>query len=450
MSISDIGEKNKYGNAGCCNDNSNIDVILRKFESEKNALLDMYFTNLPDLVSSLWKNGSILSKDNSCMCNMKNEKSHFICPQCKNIGRMVNLNNSASGVPFLIQCGKNSGSNFIVYEIPLNDNLYLQYDLKAKERTNLILERNRSLIECSCIKNRDITYIKGDKFTVGIINSWLVERTMKRAGIPHFSKMYTSFVCNNIGFSLNDNQSIDSIDKMKRNNKFIEAKILRSDITNGIITQLLSTLISLEDIQFTHGNPDIRALIFDDKPCSYLLNGLSISSPFTLKITNFSHSSTTVDGTRLYSHGKMADKFIEKAVFKPAVETSTTFLSDKDDNYNVKKSILTYKVGSESSLIFSYIRHSGVPLFSSSFDFYCFMIALMAKPIFYNSIMNDLRLYKLWTMMWQTNQLGEIENRLSMLKDSAPNNIVICSILHDLNLRCDITHFMFDLLKKGW
>ena len=95
------------------------------------------------------------------------------------------------------------------------------------------------------------------------------------------------------------------------------------------------------------------------------------------------------------------------------------------------------------------MRHSGFPLYTGSFDCYCFMISLMCQRSFFDCVMQNPNLYRIWSMMWLKEDLFKIESSLRNSFGQTSPTIVI-DIIKNSWLRCDIVDHMWNLFKLGW
>lgn len=277
---------------------------------------------------------------------------------------------------------------------------------------------------------------------------------------------------------------------------------LKTDIARTIILQLLVTLLELSLINFSHGTPSIHGLIFTKDPVSYIYDGVHIEGPITLKISDMWNSSATFSNTHFFPKNIKSSIYIERNMFIPEIATKTVSMAHchdiglqpdfftrsigaiHDENsatgsqpivcpetittcpdattYDLckAKEVTLYRLTNSTMDIYTAIRHIGFPLYVSSFDFYCFMISLMCDKSFYDAITNDQKLYRLWSMMWLIEDMHYIERSIKEAHDieargetptsnRAASNMSI-NIIRGKWLRCDITQFLWSLIKLGW
>jgi len=128
-----------------------------------------------------------------------------------------------------------------------------------------------------------------------------------------------------------------------------------------------------------------------------------------------------------------------------------------------KDDIEMYRLTNDTIEIFTAMRHIGFPLYIGSFDFYCFMVSLMTDHSFYAAVMNNKGLYKIWSMMFLTEDLVHIEQDIKHIheinltrRQSIEDTVnashssafeITLSILRNTWLRCDIVNFIWHIIK---
>ena len=80
----------------------------------------------------------------------------------------------------------------------------------------------------------------------------------------------------------------------------------------------------------------------------------------------------------------------------------------------------------------------------------------MCDKTFYNSVMQDQSLYRLWSMMWIREDLIRVENLISnvftknYVSNPRANGTIVIDIIKESWLRCDIIDHLWNLIKIGW
>jgi len=137
-------------------------------------------------------------------------------------------------------------------------------------------------------------------------------------------------------------------------------------------------------------------------------------------------------------------------MFIPEISTKVVSTGSYDNN-----NVMMYRLTNSTIEIYNAIRHIGFPLFTSSFDFYCFIVSLMCDVTFYNTVVNDERLYHLWKMMWQIDDLQVVEELLKETHNFTHDQEAMdiydspVNIIRGKWLRCDVVKHIWSLIKLG-
>lgn len=458
----------------------NIDNMLSQFEKERQIVIDMLQNNTTGLVSVLWSRCSPICNDKKCLFNMgktmisyslderingaliTNEGviNYYMCPQCKNMSRLIDFNKGGIDRPFYIEYGNMNGEQMIVKEYNIT-NLYTHLYTSTPKSVS------RAINMCTLDKNIDkyqlYKYLNSDPFTNNILINWYIQDKLTEEGIPHIVTMYNAFSCKNSGFSVYENPDIGTMRHLQEHQNFLihqgkpsptakmtDTEPLSKDIVKGVIYSLFSTLKSLQKYKFSHGCPSSKNILFKDTPCSYLHDGVHIECPITLQITDFSHSGITINNNlRIYTRNIIADEIIQNRNLNNIIDTVVTTpysgenkKCNKTTFYKLKD---PYKYLSET-IIYKYIKSLGLPIYLSSFDIYAWMIVLMTEKSFYETLMNDKGLYKLWRNMWLPREFESIQTKIVGLhskEDPTDSTDKVLKILSGLCLR-------YDMIDHGW
>ena len=207
-------------------------------------------------------------------------------------------------------------------------------------------------------------------------------------------------------------------------------KNINKDMIKSIILQLLVILTELGKYDFYHDDP---TLIFTKDPISYIYSGKHIEGSITVKISNLAKSSITFNNIRFFEKNAQTAVHMEKNTFVPEIPKMKQY----------------YKLTNTNIDLYRSMRKIGIPIFSDSFNFYCFMLSLMSNKHFFDVVMNDITLYDLWKNMWLEENLSYVENLVAELHDiSNIDNNMIFDTIKGLWLRSDIVNHMFNSIKK--
>lgn len=474
-------------NRSYCEMTRNVDNMIDRFSRDKDVVVSMLEENTEELVQKLWSPISPVCKDEKCMFRVGKSISisieqqlnmdlatytssminFYICPQCINMKRLVDFSKTRIGQPFEIECGEKKGSQMIINETPLSK-LYLMYEKISKPATMAI---NNRLLH-NTIKSSDklsrnnnikilsnIEYLESDAYTNNLLINWYLDDKLTKIEMPHIMRSYISFVCNDNGYNLNEYVDIFNMSEFQEYPKFLtslksnpvskkdDKSTMDHSVVKSIIMQLFALLKELKSYDFSHGNPSSKTIKFKNKSCSYMYDGVQISSPVTLKIHDFEHAGITVKrcngDLRLYSKSVIANEILKTRTFNPIVEVKDykpfTIYKLKDSKHFIE------------TILFMYLKHLGLPIYQSSFDAYAFTMALMSERSFYLSIVNDSELYKFWRSMWLPDEVEIIQNRILDLyknKNTLDDYESIFSVLKGLSLRCDIVDHCWSQIEK--
>lgn len=417
----------KYQDYGHCESTLSADNLLSQYENDRNAILE-YLRDDPNyLVKTTWKEGSLLAIDNQCQCQMGkgNIRTKFICAQCKNLRRLIDFNKSSE--PFQIECGKFSGKTMIVSKVDVTAP-NLSWNDEVGIRAGNYIKQYQNVTMCGTPNMQGKKYITGDCFTIRTFIMWILHHHLNKKGLPHIPNLRSVFICNNIGYSLYDAPSIGNI-------KTLETR-LTSPIVKDIILQLLVIFTELSSMNFSHGNPSSKGILFSESPVSYKYNGRNIISPITVQIADMWNSSLTFNDVHYYPKNISPTIEMEKNFVAP--EISTKVGEETGDNF--------YRLNNDTMNIYNTIRHIGFPLYVGSFDFYCFMVSLMCNRYFYYYVVTDGFLSTLWSSIWLREDINNVNQRIQVyhtkeVEGRSNHNPV--DIIKGLWLRCNVLNYVW-------
>ena len=127
----------------------NVDLMLEQFSKDRSKITNLLKTNPDTLVSTLWNYNSPISKDDDCLFQMGKSLSlsiadilekksdisdsminYYVCPQCKNMKRLIDFKKTKEGEPFILECGEKGGSSLYYEEKDIS--LYLIKEREPK------------------------------------------------------------------------------------------------------------------------------------------------------------------------------------------------------------------------------------------------------------------------------------------------------------------------------
>lgn len=480
-----------YRHSECCDHTRNVDDMIRRFTEDRNTVLVQLTTDPISLANRLWDlRQSPLSIDRKCLCQMGTTldktisigttieqhddrimKGLFRCAQCRNLGRLIDFKRETIGKPFLIECGKLVGQQMIVHRQPFSK-LTIKPITEPRSMVQGLLGQYQDLSLCqpSLGSAANLQYLMCDPFTNELLINWLLDTIFENLELPHINRLYTGFVCGDAGYTLRQYPTIGYVAGLQGFSEVVDqgstsprptAKAdvrlpLRRDVVLGILQQLAVTLQVLAGYDVTHGAPSGYSLLFDGKPCSYRYDDIHVTCPITLKLTDFRFASMSIESAtkpiRIFPYQVETEAYLSRFPFIPKIQTSVHVPFDCQDGICVQgpmERYATFMLDGETMNIMLSARHSGVPLFASAFDAYCFLITLMVEQPFFTTVINDPGLNQLWRSMWRPDEIMTINERLMSLhhhEEPIPSSVVI-NQLQGLHLRCDLVSYFWQQLR---
>jgi hypothetical protein len=203
------------------------------------------------------------------------------------------------------------------------------------------------------------------------------------------------------------------------------------NLTKGILQQMFNvTYIFRERYKLTHGNLTTSNIMVDDQPYkkSIKINGVkvSIDCPVTVRVSNFSSSSYSLDGSiyRFFNKGSLSNLYVRSISFTPNVKNISNEYVYKINNFFISQVIIDYK-------------HRGISYYRS-FDLYIFIITLFIQDEFYNLLLSDVSINNMFkSIFFYTKDYDKVMKRLPKYIDNPSLDNAI-SLLKGSTLYCDI------------
>jgi len=405
-----------YRDISCCNNTRNIDNTLSKYVRERDHIIKTLSKYPSELVDKIWSIDGYLSNDPACMCHAGKHKKYtsYTCPPCINMGRIIDYDSEKIGRPFLVECGEKVGHTFVLITLPVG-HIGLDTGNNDKSQAKKFLEEHQNMLKCGTQEIDGLTFIKSDTFTNNILIWWIIDKIFQNKGLPYALPLHTAYICRRRGFLLSNSPTIGNYEQLKQ--VAITKEWDRYDTCLSICKQLGVILDVLHKYFFSHGNPHTDMLLFSDEDNEHQYGDVLISSNFIMHVIDFNYSSITCEKTRLYPKTERNDILFNHCMLQIDIKDGKYYLTNKSD------------------ILFNYIRHAGLPIYSSSFDFYCFIVCLMLDSYFYDSVVKDARLYNAWESIWTPADLDVIESRIKKNKDKDVDTV---RLLERLWLQCDV------------
>jgi hypothetical protein len=378
--------KKSTHNIQYCDETRNVDDMLARFDDDKNVVLGLLKEKPEVLAETLWnERTSPVSIDNHCLCNLgkrqhqytleeklcgkccsnENIANYYMCSQCQNMARLINLSPNCLDKAFYIECGTFASNMLILLESPLKR------------------------LCSSHIGNKFLS----DDFTNGMLVSWYLDEILNGSAvnmknrIPCVKLLHTAFICRRVGYGLYESPEIGCLKNFQQFNELLvgdgkpspTSKVdmqypIKADVVKGILMQLFSVYDVLANYNFSYGCINGKSVVFSSDSCSYTYNGKLVDCAVTLKLCHFSNSSIQVK------------------------ENGLTVC-------NIKSTLL----GTDMV----YARRYGGN--GSYMDVYGFLVVLMADPEFFATVMADAELNGFWKSLWESSQYDLVQSNLYKL-----------------------------------
>lgn len=406
-----------------------------------------------------------------------------VCTGCTVSGRLFTKGMTVLNQKTTIVAGTNTGTQFIVSQFAsefLGEYFrgYKINDDAASASQNI--STNVGALE-ACMPGfvasvHDTTFYSciGSYFEHYALVSCFVEYEMDKAGIPCVPAFLWAWQCENTLNSVELAHSLGrgSFDLITKVPDFMDrAGMLNYDTVKGIFGQLLSSLHFLSNYGFNHGMPSLANLAFTRKIAMYSYDECQIASPLTLHIIPSGVSSISLQSssgiTRIFHSGLGLVKPLNLKTFptievRPLIEPHThsdALCRAPEPSLGMRipclpeyleKRVVCYKIGEYWEDFLYYIQHLGTPLFTSSYDFYAFLISLMAEQSFCNALCADFSLHDLFKSLFVQSELENLMIDITALQrlPHVPTHTDIVKVLCKYNLRCDVISYAWFKFKN--
>jgi hypothetical protein len=481
------------------------DAIIESWDENRNdlhqALINSDLSHLDDVVGDDSNCKNYMGKGTKPLSN------RFKCDGCTHTGILF-LNQRINSDIITIQVGKYVGQQY-----RLKSNLegklasYVS-TTNPVEQSKVILDRLKYIKDCeSTLENM----VQTTKFNVVhnpntqyIAMSILMEAELNKFQIPCTPIFSNVVSCGNRTHIIDriPNLGIGTFEHLKMYKNYYDKPSPQSranpsdpftyESAKGILVQLTSTLHALSYYSFIHGKACLEYLGFDSTPCDYNYDGVSISSPFTLRLIPSLYASMTYqanDGLnyRIYYSPDVGSKTVNLDALqkisivpqlKPECDNDHKLRFDVGCAPNVDASnphleeytkikLVTYSIQASESEFIYYRQNMGIPLFYSSFDLYCFMISLMLESSFYDAIHRNPQLMAIWKGLWQHGHpiISKDVNGILKYTPSDYERVTealhtlrsrglhlsyaeICTLLSTYGLRCDAVAYVWEQCRS--
>lgn len=449
---------------------------LTKMEKERTSLIENLNRNPRTFTLTIYNKSSgtlaspYLSVNNSEICclirgeQFKELNYNNLPPVC-NVGQIAQLNETGkTSQPYLLTIGDKK----FVLKIMRSKDPFIEYITKPPSST-----KNITPGSCNYKDLKDYSYIASDEFTNEYLIGYLLDFVFKQysGGLKNYVTFYTATICasktlfktnnyniimmeycdlgslNNIGLTLPFAPYLEPT-KFNSDGIITNINVIKSDVLLDIFKQTITSLDFLQDkLQFVHGDLKTRNILLKNEKYSATYRGITINSPFTVKLADFGKSSMTMLLTdqqkpyRFYNYDSLASKYFIFTSFNPKINVANA------ENYYLIDNVTT-------STLYAEFRHMGIP-FYQTFDTYTFIISLLLIPEIFRAVfktefgVNNMIKPLIWDPLWFPDDVSTVYNALRIsIKNGDENSMgTILSILKNIKLKCNITTNLVKLLS---
>ena len=474
-----------YTNTKCLKDLQSADDILDRVRVDRSLV----FKNVRKMVpSEAWDPlDRILSIDENCLCQggwgLRPYVNKQYCIGCELIRRMSKGTKIPDDSILTIEYGSYIGHS---YSIVSCENIFTPYQ-RTKEYevlSNILISKLEAMNLYNPIfreiNERTFYYSTISPIVNYILISIILQNKLHKNRLPTYPLFEWAYQCGkntylleifpNMGFGTFENiiETPDYVRGPKSPTaRRSHAMTLNNNILLSLLKQLISTLHFLSGYSFVHGNPNIRHIAFTKKPCYYKYDDVEITGPITLHVIPSNDSSITVENDngeyyRYLNSGyiktvKEYDHIVEKVepylghkiVYEgePKIQSIIPSLPDIDNSL-----IYGYKIGVCKNVFKDLITQKGIPLLSSSFDFYMFMFSLLSEESFYISFSENNELMNIWKDMFKVLEYEDIMNDLKKFRTQETSESVsfteFLDVMSKYTFRSDALQYFWERIKN--
>ena len=401
------------------------DSILKKSQKQRVEIIE----NLRSRKIKKWEDLEIVT-DRECQVNLglyiqnMSQKSNNICQSCEEISLLTDtLDESIINIPFDIKYGERIGDLLIV-ETEKDVITKLQYQKNIDSNLEYLFKYFTEFQACDSALSLETEFLAVDKFTNKLLINYILQDIIPE----NLVKIKKGYICGKDGFILSEEPIIGDISGIFEYSEYFTQKYLKSEIVRSIIIQLCQILEKLKPYNFCHNNGVIDSLYFDE----------SDNGDISLKLRGLDYSSVNLENLRIYNKNTFSLLYIKNEPYLPDIKINQSV-------YQCDNNVNTYKFQTQSAKQILQLRRLGIPIFNTSFDLYCFIISLCLQPEFYQGIMNDSDLGKLFESIWTVKDYVIVTERLKekhLIGEYNLDIIGVIEILSGLTLRCGFLEYL--------
>jgi hypothetical protein len=447
-----------------------------------------------------------LKIDEECKRKCLTEKNYHltdkICTECKEflqLFRVPIVLNSKAPLFYLsgeekdelyldeLVTEKNIELDIYVKKDYLNENRNYCYSNRIKrnkEELYKLDDESKNYINSFLVKGKkyffdtnkiDYSYITESKVFNYVCVSLIMKSIMLRKDYTfHLPPLLYTYICGD-SFNLVEktyNMGSGNLNKIIKDKNFLTSSSptsggnikLNKKTCLNIIKQLTCILSFLTDYHFNHGNPSIEYLNFEikkeDEKQEVEIKGVIYDVTLKLSIKPSFNSSISYKSEKGNFYNFRCFSKISSPLFNVIpVESFYVFLQNEENTYEyfsnqnipyvdeyMKKRYYVYKIGEKFNDFKKIYKDNGIPIFSKSFTFVCFLLSLLKERFFYESFFANEDLKKIWDSIWHHEDNYYI---IEKIHEDTPNNFdTIFDIVKDVYIRVDFQKYFLEKLTQ--
>jgi hypothetical protein len=297
-------------------------------------------------------------------------------------------------------------------------------------RAHNIMRSNHNIERCGGMATTKTISAPGDTIALILQMALRVAMIQEFGSFPHLAQIYDIVPTANDYIVFNENEAAIPVSVLS----------FTAPTARSIIRQLAASCSMLQKKGFNHGSPRLENLSFHDMPFVYRYREHTVSGDILLRYHDLRTSSATFNGNHYFTASHKLDAHQNALHISPFQEVvnSNPACAYLDYKNLCGVNTLTYILSERTKDIYDSIRHGGVSLYSSSFDFYSFMMELMRVSSFRNAVFADEDLRTMWANMWISSADFDI-----MTERVHSGNLSFSNV----NLRCDIADYILRITE---
>ena len=458
-----------YNSITCLNSLCSADEIIDRMKYDSPIIFKKIQSGELDI-------SKFLPVDEECLCNMGWGKrpyvNRYFCIGCEMIRRLTDSVKIPESKTLTILVGKYKNRHIDIKEFSGRFDPYItNEEYQALFDKFINNENTLGLMDpmfASVYKSTQMMTTESD-ITNYIMSCIFIANKMLKYKLPNVPIYDWAFYCRGV-VKILEPESLEysdllKIESLRKKNKTAIAHTTLNPLTMpvvmGILKQLVYILHFMCKYSYIHGEPNIKHLRFTEKQVIVKYEGVSVESPVILHLQPSAVSSFNVytDSGTNYRLAHKSSLYKTFDYFYP-IENMDVMVNVSQGDVVVRNEVpmlpelaerlsYCYKIGSKLTDFLELSNNCGIPLLSSSFEFYCFMISLLCEDTFYSSFITSDDLMEVWKGLWQLSEYEAMMKELTDLKleiDVAQSDIY--EMLAKFTLRSDSLIYFWNSISK--